>query len=157
MLFRGLPVAETVYARGHLPGSAGAFPTDAITLGWEDRTKTRARRCTDGGVEFATALRRGTVLRDGDGLVLQSLPLVVFIRERPESVLVARPSNAAEWALWAYHIGNSHQPVMITLDALVCPEIAGAEQMFDHHAIPFVREQMPFTPVTQDQGHAAER
>ncbi len=47
------------------------------TLGWEERLKVRARRESDTGFEFATALPRGTVLRDGDCFVFDDLKIVV--------------------------------------------------------------------------------
>ncbi len=49
----------------------------------------------------------------------------------------------ANGALFAYHIGNSHQPVMIADDAIVCPDALGMEQVLTYHAIPFLREQPP--------------
>jgi len=140
-----------------MPAGVGAYPSDSIALGWEERLRTRARRRTDGGIEFATALERGTVLRDGDLLLLESVPLIVTVRERPEAVLVVAPPTMHEWALWSYYIGNSHQPVMITGEALVCPDVPGVEQMLSYHAIPFAREVRPFTPVSQAPSHHAER
>src|ERR1051325_12178659 len=94
------------------------FGADSITLGWEERTRVHGRRTSDGGVEFATSLPRGTVLRDGDCFVLDAERLVVTVRERAEAVFVVEPRRAGEWALFAYHIGNRHQPVMITDRAL---------------------------------------
>ena len=153
MLFRSVPIAETIYADGRRPASASGYPADAVTLGWEERLKTRARHRTDGGVDFATALARGTVLRERDLIVLDALPLVVTVRERAEAVLVVHPQTPREWALWSYHFGNSHQPLMIDDRALVCPDIAGVEQMLTYHAIPFTRDVRPFTPVSQAPGH----
>jgi urease accessory protein UreE len=106
-------------------------------------------------VEFAIAIERGTVLREDDALVVDELPLVVIVHERAEPVLEARPRTTAEWGLWAYHIGNAHQPVMIAADALVCPDVPGVEQVFDYHRIPFTRAVRPFTPVSQAPGHHA--
>jgi urease accessory protein len=157
MLFRSVPIAETVYASDRLPAAALAYPLDSLTLGWEERMKTRARRSSDGGVEFGTALTRGTVLRQGDAFVLDTLPLVVTIRELSEAVFVIRPQTAAEWALWSYHIGNSHQPLMIADASLVCLDIPGVEQMLTYYAIPFARDTRPFTPVSQAPGHHEAR
>lgn len=148
-----VPLAEAVYRPHTLPDDAAQYPRDAVGLGWEERLRTRARRRTDAGVEFATTLPRGTVLRDGDCLLVRELPMVVIVREQPDDVFVVRPRSVEAWALWSYHIGNSHQPMMITLDALVCPDLPGVEQMLAYHAIPFVRETRPFTPVSQSPGH----
>ena len=111
------------------------------------------RRQTDGGVEFGTALPRGTVLRAGDCFVLESERLVVTVIERPEPVFVIEPRSATEWALFAYHIGNRHQPVMITERSLVCPDVPGVEPLLQQHRMPYVRATLPFTPATTVAAH----
>ena len=126
-----------------------------VTLGWEDRTHVHGRRRTDGGVEFGTALPRGTVLRAGDCLVLDAERLVVAVVERAEPVFVIEPRDAPEWALFAYHIGNRHQPVMITERALVCPDVPGVEPLLQQHHMPYSRSMRPFTPATTVAGHSS--
>jgi urease accessory protein len=147
-------VVECVYKDSHLGEPASSYSRDTVTLGWEDRTHTRARRRTDGGVEFATSLPRGTVLRAGDCFVLHKPPLVVTVVEQPEPVFVIQPRAPAEWALYAYHIGNRHQPLMITGDALVCPDLPGVEQLLEHHRMPYVRQMQAFTPAVLAAGHS---
>ena len=73
------------------------------------------------------SLPRGTVLRAGDCFVLDDERRVVMVVERPEAVFVIEPRSAPEWALFAYHIGNRHQPLMITDQALVCPDVPGVD------------------------------
>ncbi len=145
--FKTLPTAEDVLRGEGLPPVAADFARDTITLGWDDRLRTRGRRTTDGGVEFGTALPRGTVLRDGDRLVVPGLRLVITVVERPEPVLVVRPRTTAEWCLFGYQIGNSHQPLMITQEEIVCPDGLGMVQVLEQHAIAFTRAIRPFTPV----------
>lgn len=151
-MFRSVPVVHEVL-REPLGGAPSSYQRDTVTLGWEDRLRARGRRRTDGGVEFATALPRGTVLRDGDCLAIEQLHLAVAVIERLEPVLVVRPETAREWALFGYQIGNSHQPVMLDDDAIVCAELPGMEQVLTYHGIPFVRELRPFTPVGQVANH----
>ena len=122
-------------------------------MGWEDRTHVHGRRRTDGGVEFGTALPRGTVLHEGDVLVLDGEELVVTVVERPEAVFVIEPRSAPEWALFAYHIGNRHQPVMITGHALICPDVPGVELLLQQHKMPYTRATLPFTPAATVAGH----
>jgi urease accessory protein len=152
-LFRSIPVVERIAREDQLPPDATAFERDVITLGWEDRLKTRARRTADSGFEFATALPRGTVLRAGDAFVMHDVSRVVTVRERAEPVFVIRPSTPIEWGLWAYQIGNSHQPLMVTDAALVCPDLPGMEQVLQYHAIPFTRDVRVFTPASQGPAH----
>ena len=148
-----MTVVERLYTESDLPPSTRSYRRDTVTLGWEARTHVHGRRTTDGGVEFATSLPRGTVLRDGDCLVLDPERIIVSVVAKPEAVFVVEPRSAQEWALFAYHIGNRHQPVMITDAALVCPEGAGAEQLLMQHRMTFRRAAMPFTPVAAVGGH----
>jgi urease accessory protein len=148
-----MTVVERVYRNGELADAARDYGRDTVTLGWEDRTHVHGRRRTDGGVEFGASLPRGTVLRAGDLLVLDADRLVVSIVERPEAVFVVAPRTTSEWGLFAYHIGNRHQPLMVTDDALVCPEVPGVEQLLQQHRMPYVRATMPFTPAATVAGH----
>src|SRR4030095_3417966 len=116
-----------------------------VTLGWEERTRAHALRTTDAGVEFGTSLPRGTVLRDGDPLVLAGESrVVVGVAERRERFFLVEPRSASEWALFAYHIGNRHQPLMITDEALVCPDAPGVEQVLQQHHMPYTRATRAF-------------
>ena len=105
-------------------------------------------------MEFGTSLPRGAVLREGECLVLDAERLVVAVRERPEPVFVIEPGSAPDWALFAYHIGNRHQPLMITERALVCPDAPGVEPLLQHHRMPYTRATRPFTPAATVAGHA---
>src|ERR671937_222787 len=62
---------------------------------------------------FGLCLPRGTILRAGDFLVLDEVKTVVVV-ERPEPAFLIEPRTSREWGLYAYHIGNRHQPLMIT-------------------------------------------
>ena len=157
MLFKTIPIADAVIRAEHVPAECSLWPRQMVVLGWEERLKARGHRRSREGVEFATALPRGTVLREGDVLILESSQLIVEVRALEERVLVVRPTTTEEWALWSYHIGNSHQPIMIATDAIVCAHLPGMEQVLTYHAIPFTREQRAFTPVSQAPGHHDER
>jgi urease accessory protein len=148
-----LMVVSEIFNAEELPASARGFARDTVTLGWEDRTHVHGRRRTDGGVEFGTSLPRGSVLRAGDCLVFEAERLVVFVVERPEAVFVIAPRGESEWALFAYHIGNRHQPLMIAPDALVCPDVPGVEALLRQHHMPYTRATRPFTPVATVAGH----
>ena len=148
-----MTIVERVFKEPDLPESSRAFARDTVTLGWEDRTHVHGRRRTEGGVEFGTSLPRGTVLRQGDCFVLDDSHLIVAIVERPEPVFVIEPRTPQEWALFAYHIGNRHQPVMITARELVCPDVPGVEQLLQRHRMPYTRALRSFTPVAAVAGH----
>jgi urease accessory protein len=146
-------VTDRVYNESELPEACRAYARDTVTLGWEDRTHVHGRRTTDGGVEFGMSLPRGTVLRAGDCFVLDTARRVAVVVERPEPVFVIEPRSEREWGLFAYHIGNRHQPMMIDGGALVCPDAPGVEQLLEQHRMPFSRAVRPFTPVATVAAH----
>ena len=152
-MFKSLPVAKNTARYDALPAEAMGFARHAVTLGWEERLRTRARRKSDGGFEFATALPRGTILNQDDCFMFAAERTIVCVVELAEPMLVVRPANHREWGLFAYHIGNSHQPMMITDDAMVCPDALGMDQILAYHGIPFLREQRRFTPIGQVADH----
>jgi urease accessory protein UreE len=152
-MFRSLPVAERLYGEAELPPEYAGYARDTITLGWEARLKVRGRRRSDGGTEFGTSLPRGIVLCAGQWLVLDRPPLLIAIVEQPEPVFVIEPSTAGEWALYAYHLGNGHQPLMVTGTALICPDVPGVELLLQHYGIPHTRARRPFTPVSAVPSH----
>lgn len=146
-------IVERIYRESSLPAEARGYARDTISLGWEDRTHVHGRRRTDGGVEFGTSLPRGTVLRSGDCFVLDEPRVVVVIAERPEPVFVIEPREREEWALFAYHIGNRHQPIMVTGAGLMCPDVPGVEQLLLQHRMPYTRAMRPFTPAAAVTAH----
>jgi len=147
-MFKTLPVVETTCRENALPAPARAYARDTITMAWEERLKTRGRRRSDGGVEFGTSFPRGTVLRGGDRLVVEPARVTIEVVERVEAAFVIEPRTASEWGLFAYHIGNGHQPLMITERALVCPDVPGVEMLLQYHRIPYTRAETAFTPTT---------
>ena len=152
-MFSSIPTVREVHSIDTLPDRVRGYPRDTVTLAWEERLKARARRRSDSGLEFATLLSRGTVLRDGDCLILDGAALVVRVVERAEPVFVIHPADARESALFAYHIGNSHQPLMLLEDAIVCADLPGMEQVLAYYRIPFSRAVRAFTPVTVVTNH----
>jgi urease accessory protein len=148
-----MTVVDRAFQHDALPQAARAFARDTMTLGWEERARAHGSRRSDGGVEFGTSLPRGTVLRSGDCLVLEPERLVVTIVERPEPVFVIEPRSVPEWALFAYQIGNRHQPLMVIEGGLVCPEAPGVEQLLEQHQMPYTRATLPFTPASATSGH----
>lgn len=148
-----MTVAERSYREECIPESAKGYARDTITLGWQDRVQAHGRRRSDGGVEFGTSLARGTVLRGGDCFVLDAARAVVMVVERREPVFVIEPPTPQDWGLYAYHIGNRHQPLMISAHGIVCPDVPGVEQLLQRHHIRYVRSMLPFTPATSVVGH----
>ena len=139
-----------------LPATTRGYARDTLTLGWDDRLRVHGRRRSDGGVAFGLSLPRGTILRGGDCLVVDEAKTVVVVVERPEAVFLIEPRTPQEWGLFAYHIGNRHQPLMITEGGIVCPDLAGVEQILERQRIPFARTMLAFTPATLVASHHHE-
>jgi urease accessory protein UreE len=152
-LFKPLPVAHEIHTSGALPERAREYSRDRVTLGWEERLKARGRCRSDAGFEFGTALPRGTVLGDGDGFVFDDHQMVVLVAAREEPVFVVQPRTTSEWGQYAYYIGNSHQPLMVAADGLVCPDVPGMEQVLTYHRIAYSRAMRAFTPVGRVPHH----
>jgi urease accessory protein len=147
-----LLVVDHLYRDASLPETSRAYARDTVTLGWEERVRAHGRRQSDGGLEFAVALPRGSVVRAGDCFVLDEARAIVTVVERQEPVFVIEPRSASDWALYAYQIGNRHQPIMITGGFIACPDVPGMEQLLHQHHIPFRRATQPFTPVSGSGG-----
>ena len=146
-------VIEQIHREDTLPPATRGYARDTLTLGWDDRVRVHGRRRSDGGLAFGLFLPRGTILRDGDCLVIDEAKTIVVVVERPEPVCVIEPRTPQEWGLFAYHIGNRHQPLMITETGLLCPDEAGVEQLLQQQSIPFTQTTRPFTPVTSGDSH----
>ena len=158
-LFKSFPVAKEIQRIDALAPAARVYERDVITLGWEDRLKARARRQSDNGFGFATTLPRGTVVRQDDCFVFDAQRTIVRVVELAEPVLVIRPEQPQDWAMFACQIGNSHQPLMLDVDAIVCPDVLGMAHILKFHRIPFQREDRRFTPLGHipDHQHQLDR
>ena len=108
---------------------------------------------TLGSKWIARILPRGTLLRGGDCFVHDEGRTVIVVVELPEPVFVIVPHTPQEWGLFAYHIGNRHQPLMITERGIVCPDEPGVGQLLEQQQIPYTRETLPFTPATGAARH----
>jgi urease accessory protein UreE len=93
------------------------------------------------------------MLHGGDCLVVDDARAVVTVVERREAVFVIEPQTPQEWALFAYIIGNRHQPLMIANGSIVCPDVPGVEQLLVQQQIPHTRATLPFTPATAPAAH----
>ena len=124
-LFKSLPGrVRSLSRRTRCPGRAALMRATRsrcwVGRAAEDRrgpTSGRRRRVCHGAAA-------GTVLRDGDCFVLDE-PAPSSWSRTEEPVFVVEPRTPQEWGLFAYHIGNSHQPVMLTDGEIVCADVPG--------------------------------
>jgi urease accessory protein len=149
-----MTIIEQTTSRDALGPQHASFRRDTITLTWEDRRQGHGKRRSDGGVEFAISLPNGTILKAGDCLVLADAATVIEVREASEPVYVIRPKTPQEWAYYAYHVGNRHQPVMIADSELIFPKSAAVRSLLEQFHVEFTTEERPFTAALAQVGHS---
>jgi urease accessory protein len=149
-------VVERAIPLSELDTQQSNYRRDTITLTWEDRRKGHGRRTSDSQVEFAISLPIGTVLKGGDCLVLDDAKTAVVVQEALEPVYVVQPKTPQEWAYYAYHVGNRHQPVMIGESELICMQSPAVRSLFDQLHVSYITDKRPFTAAQAAPGHAQD-
>ena len=139
-----------------VPGGAAALAgkeRDTLPLTWEERRWTRKRVETTGGRMVALALPTGSVLRDGDVLVVEEAWYLV-VEARPEPVLAALPRDRAEAIRLAFDVGNRHFSLALDGPALLVPDDTAMEQLLTRAGVPWERRLAIFNPIGGGgQGH----
>ncbi len=148
-----MTVVEELFKPDQLPAYALLWQREMLTLPWEERCRSHGKRTTDQGLLFALSLPSGTVLAEGDCLILPEEQRIVTICESEENVYVVQPSSAYEWAYWSYQIGNRHQALMIGDTELVCMQEPAVKQLLDQLNIHYVEDKRRFTPAVKVSGH----
>jgi urease accessory protein len=108
---RMLRFTEMVDGRGAPP--EGTDATGLLTLGFEERRRSRMRLRLDDGREAALILPHGTVMRDGDRLRDPEQGEVVTVRAAAQTLSVVHAGDGVQLARAAYHLGNRHIPVQV--------------------------------------------
>jgi urease accessory protein len=93
----------------------------SVSLDWDVRQKSRFEAQDSAGRTLAVFLPRGTVVRDGDVLVVEDGSLVTA-RAAPQAVMVVRHCSQhgrpSDLLRAAYHLGNRHVAVELKPDHL---------------------------------------
>lgn len=90
---------------------------DRVTLPYDSRYRRRLRLITDSGKSFLLDLPKVMVLRDGDGLRLET-GAWILVRAASEALIEIRCQNLMELTRVAWHLGNRHLPTQIMDDQL---------------------------------------
>lgn len=130
----------------------GAIATHTLALTAEERSRAR-RRCEapDGTVLFLQ-LPRGTVLRAGDRLRSETGELL-RIEAKPEPVLTVRAATPLALLQAAYHLGNRHIALEITLDYLRLEPDPVLRAMLEQRGLSVIEETVPFVPELGAYAH----
>jgi len=148
-----MTVVEQIVPVGQIGARYDGYRRDTITLTWEERRQGHGRRQSDGGLEFAISLPGGTILKEGDCMILEPERTIVRICEAPEPVYVVRPKTPHDWAYYAYHVGNRHQQVMIGETELVFLQNPAVRSLLEQLHVPFETGRRPFTAALANVGH----
>jgi urease accessory protein len=138
-------------------GAAGAI--DRVTLAADDRHRRRLVMTGEAGTRFLLDLPQATLLRDGDGLVLDDGSIVRVVG-KPEPLVEIAASDAAARLRIAWHIGNRHVEVQVIGDRLRIRRDHVLEAMLRGLGATLTPLEAPFDPEQgayahgHDDGHA---
>jgi urease accessory protein len=90
---------------------------DCVVLDSDERQRRRGVLTGKDGTIFLLDLPRATMLRDGDGLVLDD-GTVVQVASKPEALVEITATTPSELARLAWHLGNRHTDMQIVGDTL---------------------------------------
>src|SRR5919108_34847 len=99
--FDAMTVVEQILPATEIGVRYDGYRRETLTLTWEERRQGHGRRHTDAGLEFAISLPGGTILKEGDCMILEPEQAIVRVREAPEPVYVVRPGTPHDWAYYA--------------------------------------------------------
>lgn len=91
--------------------------TATVTLGWQERQRSRLAVVLSNGETAAILLQRGEPMRNGD-LLASDDGFCVEIQSAAEIVLEVTSSSALTLMRIAYHFGNRHTPLMLSENAI---------------------------------------
>lgn len=123
-----------------------------LLLTAEERTRSRYRFTLD-NYDIFLRLPRGTVLQDGDILSDENDNFMLKIVAKPEPVLTVFAPKISLLLRAAYHLGNRHVPVEITVDYLRLLPDSVLENMLQNMGLEIKSEIVPFQPESGAYGN----
>jgi urease accessory protein len=127
------------------PAQARSAAPGLLTLGFEDRRRSRMRIRVDDGREAALMLPRGTILRDE----------VVTVRAADQTLSLVRSADAIALARAAYHLGNRHVPVQVGAGWLSYEHDHVLDEMVEALGLMIETRTAPFEPEAGGYRHGA--
>lgn len=135
----------------------------AVTLDWDQRSKSRFDATDSAGRHLGVFLPRGSLLRGGDVLVVEDGSFVrVLAAPQPVMVVRACAEHGVPFDLTraAYHLGNRHVALELRPDCLQLePDAVLADMLRRQHLVvseelqPFEPEGGAYAPGGHTQGH----
>lgn len=134
-------------------GTGEVVPKLTLTLSFEDRRRSRLLVRLGDGREAALRLPRGTVLRDGDCLRGEAAGPIVKVRAAPETLSVARTTDAHLLTRAAYHLGNRHVPLQVGTGSLAYQHDHVLDDLARALGLEVTIETAPFEPEAGGYRH----
>jgi urease accessory protein len=127
---------------------------DQVTLDSSERHRRRVVLTAERGLAFLLDLPHATVLRDGDGLVLDD-GAIVRVTGKPEPLVEVSAANMSDLVRIAWHIGNRHVDVQVVGDKLRIQRDHVLEEMLHGLGARLAHIDAPFDPESgaYEQGH----
>jgi urease accessory protein len=122
-----------------------AAAVDRVTLDSSERHRRRIVLTSERGHEFLLDLAHATVLRDGDGLVLDD-GAIIRVAGKPEPLVEITVRTRHELARLCWHIGNRHTELQIVGDRLRIRRDHVLESMIASLGAKFVAIEVVFDP-----------
>jgi urease accessory protein len=121
-----------------------------LPLTAEERCRSRKQFLTTEGIEVRLHLARGTVLQHGDLLASEpdanATRQLVKVVAKPEPVMTVTAHTSLDLLRAAYHLGNRHIPLEITLDYLRLEPDSVLADMLNRMGLHVTEAVLPFQP-----------
>ena len=137
-----------------LPAHEDAEVILSLALTAEERTRSRHHFQHPDGSSVYLHLPRGTVLRDGDLLQTEGGDRLIRIIAKPEPVLTVTANTPLDLLRAAYHLGNRHVPVEVTVAYLRLSPDSVLEHLLHHLGVDVKSETVPFHPESGAYDHS---
>ncbi|MCA3423201.1 MAG: urease accessory protein UreE [Roseomonas sp.] len=130
-----------------------------VTLDFDDRFRRRKRYVAEDGFAFLLDLEEATVLRQGDGLLLEGGG-VILVQAAPEPLIEVTVETPERLARLAWHLGNRHLPtqiegsrILIRKDHVIEAMLKGLGAQLQHVEVAFDPEGGAYGEHNRHPGH----
>ena len=121
-------------------------PDTTLTLGKDQREKSRLKVTLDNGREAGLFFEKGTSFQDGDLIISDDENVLVEIKAADETVSSVYCDDPLQLARACYHLGNRHIPLQISKGILRYQHDHVLDEMVRGLGLEVKTEQAPFEP-----------
>lgn len=127
-----------------------------LTLGKDQREKSRLKVTLDDGREGGLFFEKGMTFQHGDLIISTDSKIIVEVKAAPENVSIVRCDDPHKLAKACYHLGNRHIALQIDATELRYQHDHVLDEMVRGLGLEVITEQAPFEPepgAYQGGGH----